>query len=61
MGVETVAVADAGPLIHLDELGGLEVLAVFSSLVVPDVVLREVGVHDPRLVSRRRWTLVRST
>lgn len=33
MGFEAIAVADAGPLIHLDELGGLETLFTTPALV----------------------------
>jgi len=43
------AVVDAGPLIHLDELGCLDLLADLSPLVVPDVVWREVQRHRPLL------------
>jgi hypothetical protein len=31
-------VCDAGPLIHLDELGCLDMLADFSAVLVPDSV-----------------------
>ncbi|WP_438015767.1 hypothetical protein WMF18_33565 [Sorangium sp. So ce315] len=45
MGLEAIAVADAGPLIHLDELGALELLAVFERILIPDVVQHEVIRH----------------
>ena len=47
MGGEDVAVADAGPLIHLDELGAIALLSVFDRVLVPDVVLSEVLRHRP--------------
>jgi predicted nucleic acid-binding protein len=37
-----IAVADAGPLIHLYEVGRLWVLKVFSALHIPDGVWKEV-------------------
>lgn len=41
------AVCDAGPIIHLDELGCLELLADFPLILVPDAVWREVEHHRP--------------
>ena len=43
------AVSDAGPLIHLAEIGSLELLSTFDTLLVPETVYREVeagGVPD---------------
>ena len=42
-----VVVCDAGPLIHLDELGCLDLLEDFSEVLVPDSVWREVVLHRP--------------
>lgn len=42
-----LVVCDAGPLIHLDQLDCLDLLADFSRIVVPDVVWREVEHHRP--------------
>jgi predicted nucleic acid-binding protein len=42
-----VVICDAGPLIHLDELECLELLADFSEVLVPDAVWREVMRHRP--------------
>lgn len=42
------AVADAGPLIHLDELDALDVLADYPEIWVPDEVWNEVALHRPR-------------
>ena len=43
------AVSDAGPLIHLAEIGSLELLSTFDTLLVPETVYKEVeagGVPD---------------
>ncbi|UIP00921.1 nucleic acid-binding protein [Halobaculum sp. CBA1158] len=43
------AVSDAGPLIHLAEMGSLELLSAFDTVLVPETVYREVkagGVPD---------------
>jgi len=42
-----VVVADAGPLIHLDELSALDVLSDYSDVLVPDAVWCEVTHHRP--------------
>lgn len=42
-----LVVCDAGPLIHLDELGCLDLLADFSEVLVPEAVWREVRLHRP--------------
>ena len=36
------AVSDAGPLIHLAEIGSLELLSAFDTLLVPETVYEEV-------------------
>lgn len=43
MGAETVnaAVVDAGPLIHLTEVGGLHFLSIFDTLHIPNAVWTE--------------------
>lgn len=41
-------VCDAGPLIHLDELGALELLLDFRTVIVPQRVWEEVGAHRPQ-------------
>jgi predicted nucleic acid-binding protein len=46
---EIVAVLDAGPLIHLDELGQLVLLSDFKELLVPQTVLDEALKHRPGL------------
>lgn len=47
----TIAVCDAGPLIHLDELDSLDLLADFR-VCVPDAVWREVWHHRPTALQR---------
>lgn len=43
----TKVVLDAGPIIHLDELGCLELLSDFQDILVPDTVREEVNQHRP--------------
>lgn len=45
-------VCDAGPLIHLDELGCLGLLSDFSTVWVPEAVREEVGAHRPAALDR---------
>lgn len=45
----TEVVCDAGPLIHLDELGCFDLLSDFGSILVPQQVVGEVGRHRPTL------------
>ena len=42
-----LVVCDAGPLIHLDELSCIDLLADFPTVLVPDAVWREVEKHRP--------------
>lgn len=46
---EIIAVLDAGPLIHLDEIGSLRLLAGFREVLLPKTVEREVLVHRPQI------------
>jgi len=43
-----IVIADAGPIIHLDEPGCLDFLANFDKVLVPEAVWLEVERH-------RRW------
>lgn len=43
-----LVVADAGPLIHLDELDALDVLSDYAQVRVPEAVWREVEHHRPQ-------------
>lgn len=56
-----VVVSDAGPLIHLDELGCLDLLADFSQVLVPDAVWQEVDRHRPGALLSSSVTLSRVT
>jgi predicted nucleic acid-binding protein len=42
-----VIVCDAGPLIHLDEVGCVELLTDFPQVLVPNAVWDEVAKHRP--------------
>jgi len=52
-----MVVADAGPLIHLDELGCIGLLADFPVVRVPDAVWAEVMQHRPQALqcTEVRW------
>jgi predicted nucleic acid-binding protein len=54
-----VVVADAGPLIHLDELDCLALLADFSVVWVPQAVWSEVESHRPSALARKDVQIVR--
>lgn len=49
-------VCDAGPLIHLHELGCLELLADFKAVLVPEQVRDEVAQHRPGALARARFS-----
>jgi predicted nucleic acid-binding protein len=55
-----VVVADAGPLIHLDELDCLDLLNDFKQIMVPDAVWREVQLHRPSALQTSKAILLRS-
>jgi len=42
-----VAICDAGPLIHLAEIGCLDLLQDFQALLIPEQVREEVARHRP--------------
>lgn len=56
-----LVICDAGPLIHLDELDALDLLADFPEVLVPDAVWREVDRHRPRALAHPGVTLQRIT
>ena len=56
-----VVVADAGPIIHLDELGCLDVMMDFEKVYVPDAVWQEVLIHRPRAMSAFSALFVRQS
>ena len=45
-------VCDAGPVIHLDELGCLDLLSDFAQVLVPDTVRGEIERHRPAALHR---------
>lgn len=54
-----LVVCDAGPLIHLDEAGCLDLLADFSEVLVPEAVWVEVLKHRPGALAHEAVTLRR--
>jgi predicted nucleic acid-binding protein len=52
-----IVVCDAGPIIHLDELKCLDLLAYYETIYVPKAVWREVRRHRPSALRRRRVKL----
>jgi predicted nucleic acid-binding protein len=55
----TIAICDAGPLIHLEELGCLDVLRDFAEVRVAEAVWQEVRAHQPSALRRRSVKLQR--
>ncbi|WKJ91807.1 DNA-binding protein [Methylomonas montana] len=58
---EPVVIADAGPVIHLDELGHLDLLADFGSVIIPDKVWQEVQQHRPLALTAAGDWIVRQS
>src|SRR6266568_937707 len=56
-----VVVCDAGPLIHLDQLGCIELLADFPQVLVPDAVWEEVNRHRPSALGPSAVRLMRTS
>ena len=54
-----VVVADAGPIIHLDELACLDLLADFGQVIVPEKVWLEVIRHRPLALESEGVVFVR--
>lgn len=59
MTKSSLVVADAGPLIHLDELFALDVLSDFAAILVPNAVWNEVERHRPQALQQLNVNLVR--
>ncbi len=55
----SVVVADAGPLIHLDELDALDVLNDYAVVLVPNAVWLEVQHHRPQALLCTNVKLIR--
>lgn len=49
----TKVVCDAGPLIHLQELNCLDLLADFSEIILPSSVYEEIKKHQPSAVDQK--------
>ena len=45
----SLVVCDAGPLIHLDELGCIDLLSDMAPVIAPEIVFKETRYHRPRL------------
>ena len=56
-----IVIADAGPLIHLDELGCFDLLRDFNRVLVPEAVWQEVKHHRPDALTRPGPRLERVT
>jgi predicted nucleic acid-binding protein len=54
-----LVICDAGPLIHLEELGCLDLLRDFALVQVPEAVWQEVGRHQPSALRHRKLRLQR--
>jgi predicted nucleic acid-binding protein len=59
MAATNEVICDAGPLIHLDELSALDLLADFSAVFVPHEVWLEVERHRPVALQRTSVDLLR--
>jgi predicted nucleic acid-binding protein len=60
MGIikQSLVVADAGVLIHLDELGALDVLSDYDAVYVPDAVWLEVEHHRHQALQHKLVNLI---
>ena len=45
---KAIVIADAGPIIHLDELNSLNLLTGFDKIIIPETVWHEVQHHRPQ-------------
>jgi predicted nucleic acid-binding protein len=45
----TLVVCDAGPVIHLDELGCIDLMEDFAEVLIPEAVWQEVRRHRPAI------------
>ncbi len=53
-------VCDAGPIIHLDELGRLHLLVDFQKIFLSDTVWEEIDQYRPSALKRKDLFLIRS-
>jgi len=56
---QSLVVADAGVLIHLDELGALDVLSDYDVVYVPNAVWLEVEQHRSQALQNKGVNLIR--
>ena len=56
---KTIVIADAGPLIHLDELNSLNLLADFDKVIIPETVWNEVEHHRPKALCHAEFAFSR--
>ena len=54
-----VVIADAGPIIHLDELNTLDLLSDFAKVIIPETVWNEIEHHRPQALSCAKVKLIR--
>jgi predicted nucleic acid-binding protein len=54
-----VVIADAGPIIHLDELACIDILLDFGKVIVPETVWLEVQHHRPQVLESANTLLIR--
>ena len=52
-------ICDAGPVIHLDELNCLDLLADFEEVIVPLIVEKEISEHRPSALQNRGFYINR--
>jgi len=53
-------VCDAGPIIHLDELGCLDLLSDFQEIFLSDTVWKEIKQYRPSALSKTTIPIIRS-
>lgn len=56
---KTIVIADAGSLIHLDELNSLNLLADFGKVIIPETVWHEVQLHRPYALRHTEFAFIR--
>jgi predicted nucleic acid-binding protein len=56
-----VVVCDAGPLIHLDQVGCVDLLHDFAQVLVPQLVWEEVMLHRPAALGEKSEKFVRAS
>ena len=56
---KAIVIADAGPIIHLDELDSLDLLVDFDKIIVPEAVWQEVTHHRPQALENESLHFIR--